>query len=37
VNKQCEFDEFKEIMKTAFIHESENPYFKFKLKMPNFP
>jgi len=37
MNKQCEFDEFREINKTAFLLESKNPYFKYKFGFPNFP
>lgn len=30
VNRQVEYDEFKEIMKTGFLQECKNPYFMWK-------
>jgi hypothetical protein len=35
VNKQVEFDEFKEIMKASFREECKNPYFVWKNKIPD--
>lgn len=32
VNHQCEYDEFKEINKSAFLAECKNPYFLWKNK-----
>ena len=33
MNRQCEFDEFKDIMKAAFLEESKDPHFRWKLKI----
>jgi hypothetical protein len=33
LNKQCEYQEFKEINKQAFLYQSKQPYFKFSHKM----
>ena len=30
MNRQCEYDEYKEIMKAGFRHECKNPFFQFK-------
>lgn len=33
VNRQCEYHEFKEIMKQGFLAEADHPYFKWKNKL----
>lgn len=35
MNKQVEFDEYKEIMKAAFLEECKNPYFNWKNNYPD--
>lgn len=35
MNRQVEYDEFKEIMKAGFLQESKNPFFRFKNRFGN--
>jgi hypothetical protein len=33
MNRQVEYEEYKEIMKAGFLNECKNPYFQWKNKM----
>lgn len=33
MNRQVEYDEYKEIMKAGFLQECKNPYFQWKNRM----
>ncbi len=36
VNQQCEFEEFRDIQKNAFLQDSKNPDFKWKFRIEPF-